>query len=213
FINTLPLRVRLDRDRGVAEWLKELQTRHEEHLRHGHVPLWQVRRWSEVEGGRPLFETLLGFQNYPVDPTLGELATDLRVSSLGIRDKTNYPLVVLAAASGSRLFARLVYDPDRLQPEVVGRIAEHLRRILEAFVAAPDQRLGEIHLGNEEELRPADDGPLPSRSYPREATVHALFAAQARRTPEALAILDGRSSVRYDTLERRANGVAHHLRR
>jgi non-ribosomal peptide synthetase component F len=105
FINTIPLRLQVDRDRGVPEWLKELQARQEELLRYGHSPLWHVQKWSEVEGGQPLFQTLLGFQNYPVDPSLGELATDLRVKSLGIRDKTNYPLVVLAAASGPHLYA------------------------------------------------------------------------------------------------------------
>ena len=53
FINTLPLRLRVDRDRRVAEWLVELQARQEERLRHGHSPLWRVQRWSEVKGGGP----------------------------------------------------------------------------------------------------------------------------------------------------------------
>ena len=214
FINTVPLRLQVHRDRGIPEWLKELQARQEELLRYGHSPLWHVRKWSEVEGGQPLFETLLGFQNYPVDPSLGELATDLRVKSLGIRDKTNYPLVVLAAASGPHLYARLVYDTDRLHPEAVDQIKEHLGRILEGFVAEPTCRLGEISLlmeGEEASLR--REASTQPATYPREATVQELFAAQARRTPEAIAIEGGAAGLRYGVLERRANGVAHELRR
>ena len=214
FINTIPLRLHVDGDRGVPEWLKELQARQEEQLRYAHSPLWHVRKWSEVEGGQPLFETLLGFQNYPVDPSLGELATDLRVKSLGIRDKTNYPLVVLAAAAGPHLYARLVYDPQRFQPEAVDQLREHLGRILEGFAAEPTRRLGDLNLlKGREEASLRREASTPPATYPREATVHELFAAQARRTPEAVAVEGEPVGLRYGVLERRANGVAHELRR
>ncbi len=46
----------------------------------------------------PLFESLLAFENYPVDPSLAGLDGAPRVSSLGIRETTNYPLLLVAAA-------------------------------------------------------------------------------------------------------------------
>ena len=134
------------------------------------------------------------------------------MKSLGIRDQTNYPLVLLAGAAGSHLYVRLVFDPDRLEPRAVGRIEGHLGRILEGFVAEPNPRLGELELREEAEARLLSQGRALSQSYPREATVHERFAAQAKRTPEAVAVQAERGNVPYGVLERRANGVAHQLR-
>ncbi|MEA2626057.1 MAG: hypothetical protein QOD06_2102 [Candidatus Binatota bacterium] len=48
--------------------------------------------------------------------------------------------------------------------------------------------------------------------YPRTRGVHELFAAQAARTPDRVAVVCGRAQVTYAELNRRANQLAHHLR-
>src|SRR5262249_8358256 len=67
FVNSLPLRVRISSDRPLHEWLKELQARQAERRPFEHAPLTQVRKWSSVPPGRALFESLLAFENYPVE--------------------------------------------------------------------------------------------------------------------------------------------------
>jgi len=48
--------------------------------------------------------------------------------------------------------------------------------------------------------------------YPQETCVHNLFEAQARKTPETVALIYGDRSLTYSELNARANRLAHHLR-
>ncbi|TLU70848.1 non-ribosomal peptide synthetase/type I polyketide synthase [Lichenicoccus roseus] len=52
-----------------------------------------------------------------------------------------------------------------------------------------------------------------ARDYPREQGVHTLFGMQAARTPEAIAASFGDRTITYGALDRRANQLAHYLRR
>ncbi|NVJ28892.1 AMP-binding protein, partial [Myxococcus sp. AM011] len=48
--------------------------------------------------------------------------------------------------------------------------------------------------------------------YPREASVHQLFSAQAARTPDAIAVEAERATLTYRQLDERSNQLAWHLR-
>src|SRR3978361_2269511 len=64
FINTLPVRVRVNGAEPLAAWLQRLQERQLARQDFEHTPLAQIQRWSEVPAGSPLFETLPVFENY-----------------------------------------------------------------------------------------------------------------------------------------------------
>ncbi len=72
FINTLPVAPALDPARGIGDWLRELQTENAALREHEHTPLYEIQGWAG-QGGRSLFDTLLVFENYPVDQALREL--------------------------------------------------------------------------------------------------------------------------------------------
>ena len=67
FINTLPVRVRIDDEAELLAWLRALQAEQVELREYEYSPLVEVQSWSEVGRGRPLFESLLVFENYPLD--------------------------------------------------------------------------------------------------------------------------------------------------
>ncbi|HEU0079607.1 MAG TPA: amino acid adenylation domain-containing protein, partial [Longimicrobiaceae bacterium] len=97
FINTLPLRVRVDRDATVGAFLQGVQRKAAELREHEHSPLPLVQGWSEVEPGRPLFESFLSFQNLPVLAS----AEDAAAGGLAVRDawsveQANYPVALAA---------------------------------------------------------------------------------------------------------------------
>ena len=67
FINTLPVRVRIDEEADLLTWLAGLQAEQVVLRDYEYSPLVEVQSWSEVGRGRPLFESLLVFENYPLD--------------------------------------------------------------------------------------------------------------------------------------------------
>jgi amino acid adenylation domain-containing protein len=214
FINTLPLRAAVEDDVPALAWLQRLQERQVEQRQYEYSPLADVQRWSGVEPGRALFESLLVFENYPVDPALRESGLALGVRGLGTRETTNYPLTLVAAAAGTRLVVRLLYDPRRFGEHAIAGLPRHLARVLEGLSGAADgRRLGELGLLDAGErsalLREAASTEAP---YPRDATIAEAFRAQVARDPDAVAASCDGQVLRYGELDQRSNRLARRLR-
>ena len=64
FINTLPLRVKLAPDKPVGDLLSELQDGQSRLMAHQHLGLAEIQG---LVGLGELFDTLVVFENYPVD--------------------------------------------------------------------------------------------------------------------------------------------------
>ena len=71
FINSLPTRVRLPSGTSLlVPWLQSLQAQQLEQRQYEHSPLVQVQSFSQVPRGTSLFDSLLVFENYPLDTSL-----------------------------------------------------------------------------------------------------------------------------------------------
>ncbi|MET0396637.1 MAG: non-ribosomal peptide synthase/polyketide synthase [Longimicrobiaceae bacterium] len=212
FINTLPVRVRLEPEAPLEEWLGRLQREQVEAREYEYAPLAQVQKWGEVPAGEGLFESLVVFENYPIDQAVRELASrpgGLRVRTTRGIEQSNYPLVVVAR-SGAELTVEIRYDRSRVDDEVAERLAGHLEALLEAVAEHPGRRLSGLSL-----LRPGERAellaPHGAAAFPQ-ACVHELFAWQAERTADAAAVVYEGETLTYAELERAANRLAHHLR-
>jgi amino acid adenylation domain-containing protein len=84
--------------------------------------------------------------------------------------------------------------------------------LLEGMAADPTQRISVLPL-----LTPPERHTLvqawnaTATEYPRDRCIHELFAEQARRTPDAVALVCGEQRLGYGELNARANQLAHHL--
>jgi amino acid adenylation domain-containing protein len=106
------------------------------------------------------------------------------------------------------------YNSDLLDEATVDRMIEHYQRVLAAIVADPGQRVAELDLLGEQELRRVlVDRNHTARPYPSDATLHGLFEDQARRAPDSVAAVCGQHEVTYQALDGRAERLAHELRR
>ncbi|MDT5270271.1 MAG: hypothetical protein QOH49_2457, partial [Acidobacteriota bacterium] len=211
FINTLPVRVRVDGERSVAEWLQGLQAEQVEMRRYEYSPLAQVQRWSEMPADLALFESLYAFVNYPVGASAVEGESELEIDMVNSVDRTTYPLNVEAFLRPNLIW-KVGYDSQRFDDATIGRMLGHLRTLLEAMALDPQQRLDALPLLTEAESRQllvewndTGSGDVDPRC------LHQLFAEQAARTPDNVALVYEGERVTYKELNSRANRLARHL--
>ncbi|WP_437576665.1 amino acid adenylation domain-containing protein [Sorangium sp. So ce887] len=221
-INTLPVRVRVDEHEPLAAWLSRLQDRNSELRQYEWTPLSNVQRWSEVPGGRSLFDTLVVFDSYPEEDVSG-VPMDVRVRALprpgGGRvgdalltaGRNNYPASLIVEPS-SELGLILSYERRRLTHEAAASLLGQCRALLEAMAARPDARLAELPLvGGAERRRLLSEWNATAADFPP-ACVHELFAAHAAARPDALAVVCEETALTYGELDRRTNQLARRLR-
>ncbi len=161
----------------------------------------------------PLFQVALTLQNAPMPPLrLPGLVMDAQpVDNRTSKADVSLLAVELPEEQGLRLAAE--YNTDLFEPGTVQRLLAHLSTLLEAAVANPDLRISELPLMESAE-RQRIGGAWTGTSAPfPEACIHTLFEAQARRTPDAVALRFRGQSLTYSQLDVRANQLAHALRR
>ena len=211
FIHTLPVRTRIRGAVEVLAWLRELQGLLVDLGQREHVPLTRLQEWSDIPRGVPLFESLLVFENYPVDAALGRGAAGLELRDFGAFERTHYPLTAVAVP-GASLRLKVLYRRERIGDEAAATLVAHWRGLLRTMMARPEQRLGDVSVLSEAERRRVLlEWNATETAYPREATVHGLFNAQAARTPGAIAVEYAGTTLTYSELDGRAEQVASRL--
>src|SRR5262249_34268985 len=212
-INTLPVRVRIDEEAGLLDWLKVLQREQVELREYEYSPLVEVQHWSEVGRGRPLFDSLLVFENYPLDAGSIKENLSLHLEDVCSFDRTNYPLTVVAVPA-EELSLQALYDRRRFTHDSIERLLGHLRRLLESIAARPSQTLAELQLLTPREREQVlVEWNRTARDYPQHLCLHEMFEAQVERTPERIAAVHTHEELTYRELNARANKLARYLRK
>ncbi|MFG2502285.1 amino acid adenylation domain-containing protein [Streptomyces sp. NPDC048441] len=206
FINTIPVRVRFDPARTVAEFLADLQAEQSALLDHQHLGLTEIQRLAGPGAG---FDTLLAFENFPGDPEVPATLDSVRLTGAGMRESTNFALALGVDASELKL--RLDYRHDLFDQRDAERIVGRLVRVLEQVAADPRVRVGEIELLDAgERALVVGEWNATARPVGSDMVVE-RFRAQVVRVPEAVAVRCGAESVSYGELDARSNRLARYL--
>ncbi|ACR31379.1 non-ribosomal peptide synthetase [Burkholderia glumae] len=208
FINSLPLWVDVPADAPLQDWLLALQHRNVELRQVEHTPLTSIQQWAGAQAGT-LFDSLLVFENYPIDPALKDGSLGLTVEASVSFERTHYPLT-LGVLPGERIGLEWSWDASRLDAAALDALAAAYEAML-AQLARPE-------LTTLAALRAAvpADGPaglagaavaVPHPYRP----VTARFEAAVRMRGDALALRCGDARLGYAALDRAANRIARRL--
>jgi amino acid adenylation domain-containing protein len=215
FVNTLALRMDAAGEPGFRGLLARVREAAIGAFAHREVPFERVVEELRPErdlARSPLFQVMFILQNNVSGPltlpglTLSPYAFETTAA------KFELTLSLFEGADG--LVGSIEYNTDLFDGATVERMAGHFGRLLASAVAAPDRPVGELPMlaGPERaELLTAWN----DTARPREAglLVHELFARQAQRTPDAVAVAQGSVALTYRQLDERSNRLARRLRR
>ncbi|MGA9773579.1 MAG: amino acid adenylation domain-containing protein [Blastocatellia bacterium] len=210
FINTLPVRVQVPGDVMLLPWLKQLQSQLAQLRQYEYSPLVDVQKWSAIARGLPMFESLLLFENFPVDASLNEGLSSIEIRDFHGSDRANYPLSVFVVP-GQKISLRIAFDTRRFDGDTISRMLEHLRTLLEAMISDPFRRVIELPLLSSAEKERLLINWNNTQVGLSDQRIHDMFEAQAERAPGAMAVMSGEHGVTYHEINSRANRLARHL--
>jgi natural product biosynthesis luciferase-like monooxygenase protein len=194
----VPLRISLAEGCTVGEALRSIGAELGLVRKHGTYLRDVVARYPALKplreaGGRPTYPVALGIAEAP----------DAAVPAPGNE------LTVLVSPDGSQTC--WFYDPAVFSAEVVVAMQRQFGQFLRE-AAAMDQPLAAVSLlSDEERSRVLTEWNATDAAYPDQACIHDLFAAQAERTPDAVAVIYEDRQITYAQLDARANQLARHL--
>jgi amino acid adenylation domain-containing protein len=213
FANTLVLRTDFGGDPSFREALARVREVALDAYAHQDTPFEKLV--EEVRPERnlstsPLFQVMFVLQNAPAAPL--ELP-GLNVRPFGLDPGTSrFDLTLFVTETAGGFFATAEYNTDLFDPDRMARLASHYQSLLGGAVASPARRLSELPMLGAAERQTVLEAWNDSPREVGAACVHERFAAQAARTPAAVAVAFEGDKLTYGALDARANRLAHRLR-
>ena len=217
----------------MGTWLTRLQEQQVEQRSYEYSSLVQIQGWCSHRAGpdgisreHALFESLLVFENYPVQDALAGRKSPLdgtkemvSVEAAQMIEQTNYPLTIIVVP-GAEMSLRANYNRERFEQATIQRLLRHLQTALLQLATGPQRQLASLSLLTEterEQVLAQGTGPTvqwnaTQADYPQDVCLHQLFEQQVERTPDAIAVVfPGGGALTYWEINAQANHLARHL--
>ncbi|WP_433684054.1 amino acid adenylation domain-containing protein [Nocardia sp. CA-119907] len=202
FVNTVPVRVRLDHRESLAQLLRRIQTEQAALLDHQHLGLARIQ---QLAGPGAMFDTVTVFESYPVDSA--GLSEDTDIAGMHVldvqgRDAAHYPLG-LVAHHDTRLHLTFEYLPELFTRQQIDALADRVLRVLDTIAAHIDLPLTELQL-----LSPVEQATLvPVRGRPGTVTspLPQVLSDAAATTPGTEALVCDGVRLSYRELDEASN--------
>ncbi|WP_158169992.1 non-ribosomal peptide synthetase, partial [Mycolicibacterium smegmatis] len=209
-INTIPVRATIKPTTTVQGLIHQLHDAHNHTLEHQHLALNEIHRTT---GHDQLFDTLFAYENYPIDADALSGTNGLTITGFSGREANHYPLTV-QATPGSEIGFRVEWDTDVFDPASIDSVIDRLRRVLVTMTDDPTQPVASIDMLSVDEHARLDEfgnRAVLIASEPARTSIPTVFAEQAARTPQAVAISSAGRRVTYRDLDEDSNRFARTL--
>ncbi len=215
FVNTLVMRTDLGGDPAFRALVRRVRDVTLGAYERQEVPFEQLV--AELQPERSLSHSPLFQVMFTLNEGGGEAATALPGLTIqaagGGKQTSKFDLTLTCSRGEAGLATVLEYDAGLFDPETADRMLQHLARLVRQVAEDPERRLSEIELLTDGERdRVLEEWNGTERPYPLDVCIHQRVEAQARRTPDAVALVHEDARITYAALNASANHLARELR-
>jgi len=213
FVNTLPLRDRMDAAMKFPELLKSVAGTVAEAAAHAGYPFDRMVADMGVDRGHsrhPLFQVMVVVHEQTgIEDLFTGCHTQIRPLDPGF---SRYDLAFTLENSRDGWMLELVYDTDLFDPADINRVGVHLQTLIQSLCRDPELPLADFSLIPPEEMRllaSFSAGPAPSAGP---VSLGEAFSRTARRFSKRPALKTDKQTLSYDELLESSLALAGGLR-
>ncbi|MBL7792292.1 MAG: amino acid adenylation domain-containing protein [Saprospiraceae bacterium] len=209
FINTVPIRIRLETETSIASLAQSTQKKWQAGMAYHHVQLAEIQR--RVNQGNALINHILVFENFPIDEAI---RSQVDLDAITVFGQNSFDLSIIFNPHGSAFDVIFKYNRHKYPASQIKRLQAHFLEVLKQLA---QHDLHELKPKKVQLLRPEERQMLPdllnraSVAYPDRETLVSLFEKQVAQTPEHQALVFGKNTMSYRDLNVQANRLAHYL--
>ncbi|HEY1936786.1 MAG TPA: amino acid adenylation domain-containing protein, partial [Candidatus Angelobacter sp.] len=168
---------------------------------------WESMKQAAIES-----HVAFRFQRLPEPETVGGIRCTMQRQP-GLPSRARLALNAKLLPTGA-VQLEFEYKSSAWAPEVLDRLSQELRTLLESAPGAAGLRIVELPMLAESEQRQILGEWVDTQvSFPSDQIWPEMFEEQVERTPEALALVAGEEQLSFFELNARANQLARYLRR
>ena len=221
YLNTLALRVKLDKDfsfRDLLHHIREVTLEAYDHQAYQFDDLLNVLPLQHDLSRSALFDVSVVLQNTQVAGSNQRVIglEDIMVEPYDMpgHSVSKFDLSFNFEETGDDLHALLIYNNDIYDAAVAEKLLQRLERLLTSVLENPSVPLSKLDfLSDDEQQQLLSSFNNTKAVYPLNKTVVELFEAQVNATPGNIAFMAGNTQLTYAVLNERANQLANYLRK
>jgi len=215
FVNTIALRFDLEGEPNLLDVVARAKDTVLDALANQDAPFDQVIETIQPPRDlsyAPIFQVMFAFQNLPKPKDLNAATSLEPIPLKNVASK--FDLTLFLGADGLQLRGALEYNADLFDPVTIERLWHHFRQLTAKAIANPRLPIFDIELSSAEEI----DAHLnvwndTATTRDLDLCFHQRFETHAKQSPRAVAVTDRRGSMTFQALNRKANQLAHYLRK
>jgi len=215
FVNTLVLRTDMT-DASFRDLLARVRQAAVDAYANQDVPFEKLVEELQPERNlsySPLFQVMFVLQNTPMSTLT---LPGLMLQMLELDSSTaKFDLTLTMMETPDGLAGQMQYNSDLFDQATIERMTEHFATLLQSIVGNPDQSISKLPMLSQQERNQllTEWNATKKQAVVPAQCVHQLFEEQVERTPDAIAVVFEGEQLTYRELNRRANRLAHHLRK
>jgi len=209
-MNLLPVHVRISPETSAIEFLKGIRAQQLAVRPYQWTPSDIIRKTIPAATAKQFFDSCVLYERHSIAQEMSVRFGKNGARTFSLRERSNFPLI-LSVFEKPQLQLELAYRPNEFEAKDIAQLGRSFLAVLHHILATPHAPIGSL------ELMDADDKASvikklsgPELTVPEDKGLHEWFEEQARRTPDALAIV-GEVSLTYEQLDRRAGELAGRL--